>query len=270
MPTMPADDGFGIGSSEDYDYDYCGRQETIDTYPDHTFSVAAFAAGYGSASPVVSSLGHMYDLNILTTNQAEIIEQLDLLRAHADAGIPVNDLEFGNELFIEKHYAGWFATADVYMEKILPGLEYARAIFPDAKIAVSAAYRFCGDTFESMVAWNEVLANYTEYFDAVTVHDYSACYQSVDSDLYAAGDRRSALAAWGEVQLDDHARFISSFLGDDKELWITEWSIANFVGPPLSLEAHYDFDTTLNTGYGTPSTRILRCHAGSLMLVRLS
>lgn len=97
-----------------------------------------------------------------------------------------------------------------------------------------AGYRFC--TYECCDSsgydeWNKALAQYKHLFDAVTIHDYTACAKSIDT-RYSGTNRRQALLSWGEVQLADHATYVSSFFGD-KEIWMTEWSYASWEGYPL-------------------------------------
>ena len=72
-----------------------------------------FVHGVGSASPVTSSDGSLFDINVLTVSQSDVIAQLDALAAEASAGgFPVRFIEFGNEFFITSHYSKYFSDAD--------------------------------------------------------------------------------------------------------------------------------------------------------------
>ena len=192
----------------------------------------------------------MYDLNVLTVSGGEIIAQLDHLKNQSLNGVPVHYIEFGNEFFIESHYSGWFADAIEYMEFIAEGLAYARQVLPHAKLGVPAGYNFCGDTlFEQ---WNVLLADYLHLFDAFTIHEYTACTKSVDTNEYRLEDRRSALAAWGEVEMQLQIEWLDQFFprnrSSPKEIWMTEWSYAIWSGIPLQDEANWDPDTIVNSG----------------------
>eukprot|EP00854_Cymbomonas_tetramitiformis_P004911 gene4911-5993_t len=248
------DDGNAYGvadtGSDEYEYDYCDKKANVDAFPPGTFSATRFVQGVGSASPVTDSRGVVFDLNVLTVNEDDMLAQLEALRTEADmTGFPVSFLEFGNEFFMSGHYGDWFATAHDYIHYVRPALARARELFPEAKLAVPAGYRFCGGEEGEFTSWNEALAEYGELFDAVTIHEYTACTKSVDDNAtYAVDERRSALAAWGEVQLSTHAAWVASFFGDDKEIWMTEWSYASWSGVPLQDEEDFDADAVVCSG----------------------
>jgi len=217
-----------------------------------------------SATSVAESI--MWCLNVLTVPPSGIIAQLDSLKAVSESlGFGVKYVEFGNELFMDTHYGVFFKTADEYMQHINTSLTYARQIFPDAKLAVPAAYRFGGRASESFVDWNERLQAHKHLFDAVTIHDYTASTKSVDDNRnkgrvsYATEQKRSALAAWGQVALDNHAVDVRSYFGDAHEIWMTEWGYAVWVGVPLQAEEGWD-------KYGTPASAISGIYSAGFLL----
>ena len=68
---------------------------------------------------------------------------------------------------------------------------------------------------------------YEHLFDAFTIHEYTACTKSVDVDDYGVGERRSALAAWGEVEMMLQIEWLEKFYTNltSKEIWMTEWYV---------------------------------------------
>lgn len=64
-------------TSKTLDYDYCSKKATVDVLPAQTFTVTKFNEGYGSASPVRSTDGHMYDINVLTASPEEVKNQIN-------------------------------------------------------------------------------------------------------------------------------------------------------------------------------------------------
>lgn len=246
-PCVPKD-GIPCPDGPD-DYDYCKRKEPVDEMGPNIFTATAFNSGVGTASPVADARGTLYGLNVLTEDTEGIIAQIDALRSEADAGgFQVNFLEFGNELFMKHAYEHWFADAREYMTKVEPALQHARRVFPRAKLAVPFGFPFCsGSADEFDQDWNSRLAAHNSSFDAVTIHDYSACTKSVDDGAshggwaYAVEDRRSALAAWGEVQILKHTEAVQAQLSD-VDIWMTEWGYASWVGVPLQDEPDWSED----------------------------
>ena len=72
---------------------------------------------------------------------------------------------------------------------------------------------------------------YEHLFDAFTIHEYTACTKSVDVDDYGVGERRSALAAWGEVEMMLQIEWLEKFYTNltSKEIWMTEWYVCTCV-----------------------------------------
>jgi len=234
----PHENEFGVAETKgSVDYDYSAKQAEIAGLGKHSFSLASFNKHFGSASPVTSPLGHVYDLNVLTATPEQIIEQLDVLKAESDNhSFPVRCIEFGNEFFMDSHYKAWFLNAHDYMAKITPGLLYARTLFPDAKLAVPCGMRFSRGRDDRFSNWNEQLTEHAALFDAVTIHEYTASVKSIDIDKYRPEHRRSVMAAWGDVALAKATAWARQFFSD-KEVWITEWGFAKWEGLPLGHES---------------------------------
>lgn len=139
-PTPDNDHGIADGGGE-HGWDYCDKKELTDAEPAGTFSPANFEEHLAYVSPVSGGgVPVLYDLNVLSATEEQIIEQLEFLKAEETAGRiqPVLYLEFGNEFFISSHYEDYFPTADSYMEKIASSLVRAKELFPNAKRAVPA------------------------------------------------------------------------------------------------------------------------------------
>lgn len=165
---------------------------------------------------------------------------MEFLKAEETAGrIPaVTMIEFGNEFFIASHYKDYFATADDYMAKIDNSLIRAKQLFPNAKRAVPANMQFCVD-YGTGDEWNVALAAQSSKFEAITIHDYTACTKSVDIDAFPTNSTRfTALAAWGEASLEWTKTYLSQFFAptdyqSTHEIWVTEWGYASWSGVPL-------------------------------------
>ncbi|GMH84363.1 hypothetical protein TrVE_jg5135 [Triparma verrucosa] len=240
-PT-PASNDHGIADGGgDHGWDYCSKKTlTDDGAPAGSYSPANFSQHLASRSPVSSSSGPLWDLNVLSATEEQIIEQLEFLKAEETAGrIPaVTMIEFGNEFFIASHYKDYFATADDYMAKIDNSLIRAKQLFPNAKRAVPANMQFCVD-YGTGDEWNVALAAQSSKFEAITIHDYTACTKSVDIDAFPTNSTRfTALAAWGEASLEWTKTYLSQFFAptdyqSTHEIWVTEWGYASWSGVPL-------------------------------------
>ena len=226
----------GVGGS----HDKCSEYEDIAAWPQNTFSAANFMAGLGTASPVADPNGPVWVVNMLTVSVEDISSQIRWLKEQHDNGIPVKYIEVGNEIFIKSHYEAFIPDASAFIDRIRPAMLLAKQLLPDAKLAVPYAYRFCGPAAASMAPWNQVLAANADLFDALTIHEYSACIKSVDnSGSYDSDPDQiySALLAWGESALIKDAVDVASFFSPADvarlDIWVTEWGTAAWSGTPL-------------------------------------
>ena len=132
-----------------------------------------------------------------------------------------------------RSYRDLIANASEFFGRIAEGMALARELLPEAKLAVPYGYRFCQGPQTMYDEWNSVLAEHAHMFDAVTIHEYTACIHSVDnSGNYVAEQMESAVAAWGEAALSLHAanmrRIFSAADVDRLEVWLTEWSATSW------------------------------------------
>ena len=245
-----ADGAEGVGGS----HDACSEYDALARWPPHSFSASKFVAGVGSASPVADPNGPVWVLNMLT---ADLSAQVRWLKEQYDLGLPVTYIEVGNEIFIDSHYADFIPNASVFIDVIREGMLLAKQLLPHAKLAVPYGYRFCVGEPTKYDEWNVVLAANADLFDAVTIHEYTACSKSVDdrADRYTPEQRVPALLAWGESALIKNAqnmrRLFSAADADRLDVWLTEWSTASFTvgGNPLQSPPHnVSAPTFRNTG----------------------
>ena len=234
----------GVGNT---DHNYCTQKAATDALPAGTYSAANFMSGYGMASPQADALGPVWDVNVLTVDREGIFAQLYDLHAQSIAhGFPVTYLEFGNELFLTSHYDGFLAsstTADAggftdYLSRVRDALPLARSLFPNAKLAAPMGWRFCSGADTMFDPWNTALAAVSNLFDAVTIHEYTACDRSVNVSAYPSyRDKLTALSAWGEVYARRHTANRLRVFGASEaarlESWYTEWSTASWSGGAL-------------------------------------
>ena len=191
------------------DFDWVNAWDRTGSAPAGTFTPRRFWLGVGSAS---APTGPVWVLNVLTLTLQEQLAEVELLRRHT---LPVARVEIGNELY---DYPEKFPRAGEYMRAILPVIRRVRKLFPDALIAVVGVHDTRG-------SWNSDLAEYAEYFDAVTMHPYEPTECAAQE--WGGGDNeKSAVAAWGEGhirQLRAHAR--SSMGHMNKQIWLTEFNV---------------------------------------------
>jgi len=232
------------GDSGDNEYgvakDFCKYKKKVDKHPPQTFSTQNFLAGFGGASPVTSKDGHLYLLNVLMATKEEIMEQLrHLKQVQEDTGAPIKYLEWGNEVFlssVEKFYGSVFPDVHAFFAKVTDSLLAAKEIFPNAIRMVPYNYPFChfGDCNKrSRTKWNGPLNDtYSHLFEALTIHDYSACMDTID--ILDKSKRIPAMLAWGDAAMTAQAECVNKWENlRSKPIWMTEWSSANFVGTQL-------------------------------------
>ena len=235
----------------------CYRKDKlrVDAMGSNVFTPNKFLDGFGSASPVKGTSGPLWDLNVLTLEGEDIKQQIDHLNSmqtneHSNS---VKWIEFGNELFMSRHYSSTFPDAQSYIDRIKEGLNYTKTKFPNAKVAVPMAYPFCTGRCGQwhMGPWNQILVNNQDLFDAVTIHDYTACTKSIDgtkSDgtkhYTGEAQKTSAVLAWGEVAIENQLACAVQSGFQNKEIWMSEWNYASFVktenghGLPFQDEGH--------------------------------
>ena len=125
----------------------------------------------------------IFDLNVMTYNNAiatpaqngvMVQDQIAMLKAAQQLGMPVEYIELGNELYFAlrpqdgkdpTYYSQRFASGVPYTNEMNYWIKELKSAFPQARIAV-AGQPFLGGT------WNADVLSYLKGADAVTFHYY--------------------------------------------------------------------------------------------------
>jgi len=170
----------------------------------------------------------IFMLNQLTDN---VQDQIEMLKAARDLGMPVEYAELGNEFYLTYGAGGDFKTGTLgYYYAVFPTpLSYAndcrtwiteiRKVFPDIKIAWNAA-NYDGANAGWMahtrtVTWNKTLMDANLDTDAAIIHLYS---NSMNCTLPAQSFYNT------KTLLDQNVDFMNSDL-TGKKIWFTEYNI---------------------------------------------
>ncbi len=152
------------------------------------------------------------------------------VRYTIEKGYNVNYWELGNEYYLP-HYVKKFRTAEIYMNEAKKHALAMKKVNPNIKVSVSAtpvAFHREGFLIKRVQRkWDEQLANYsapssTNWFDAFSVHVYAyKGVKNVEIDVM-----RRYLFGWIHYECEEAMSYYQQ-LFPDKEMWITEWNIAN-------------------------------------------
>ena len=143
-----------------------------------------------------------------------------LQRQFAALGVPVEMLEFGNELF--DVYQGGFGSGDLYRLAMEPYLSAAATAFPQAQRAM-VGHDFHGG--RSAVAWNQQVFNNTNASltsgHAATIHIYTVVNTVgiVAANLEVRAPELLS-SAW-QFPLAQHG-FLENTIPSRHRIWITE------------------------------------------------
>eukprot|EP00966_Prymnesium_polylepis_P030749 715734-Prymnesium_polylepis.2 len=128
--------------------------------------------GYAMASPTSNKMGPVWAVNILTVgykvyhDSSKVLEQIYFLsNMSVYYNVPVNFIEFGNEIFISSHYSAFYHNATEYVTAVRDGVALARRLLPHAKLAAPVGYRFCSPPEDKFDDFDVDLANYVSMFD---------------------------------------------------------------------------------------------------------
>ena len=152
------------------------------------------------------------------------------VRYSMEKGYNVNYWELGNEYYLP-HYVKKFPTAEIYMNEAKKHALAMKEVNPNIKVSVSAtpvAFHKEGFLIKRVQRkWDEQLANYSDpssidWFDAFSVHVYAyKAVKNVEIDVM-----RRYLFGWIHYECEEAMSYYEQ-LFPDKEMWITEWNIAN-------------------------------------------
>lgn len=163
------------------------------------------------------------------------------VRYSMEKGYEVKHWELGNEYYLP-HYVKKYRTAEIYMNEAKKHALAMKKVNPEIKVSVCAtpvAFHKEGFLIKSAQRkWDKKLANYsapssTNWYDAFSVHVYA--YKAV-KDVEIDTMRRY-LFGWIHYECEAAMTYYQD-LFPDKEMWITEWNIANPANRVANTQLH--------------------------------
>lgn len=177
-------------------------------------------------------------INMWTGNPEE---SASWVRYSQEMGYNVKYWELGNEYYLP-HYVNKFPIAQTYIKEAKKHAAAMKAVNPEIKVSVCAtpvAFHKEGWLINTpQRKWDETLAgnstsSTTDWFDAFSVHVYA--YKAMkDVDIE---DMRRYLFGWIHFGIDEAMEYYQN-LFPDKEMWITEWNIANPANRVANTQLH--------------------------------
>ncbi|MDE0466449.1 MAG: hypothetical protein OYL97_05280 [Candidatus Poribacteria bacterium] len=151
-------------------------------------------------------------------------------------GYHVKHWELGNEYYLP-HYLNKYPTVETYIKAAKKHAAAMKAVDPNIKVSVCAspiAFHKEGWLVKKQQRkWDEGLAADTSFFDAYTVHVYA--YKAVRKK--AIEEMRGYLMGWIHFAVTEAIDYYEK-LFPDKEMWITEWNIANPANRVANTQLH--------------------------------
>ena len=151
-------------------------------------------------------------------------------------GYQVKHWELGNEYYLTR-YLNKYPTAEAYIKEAKKHAAAMKAVNPDIKISVCAtpiAFHQEGWLVKiQQRKWDEGLAADTSFYDAYTVHVYA--YKAVKKKEIE--EMRGYLMGWIHFAVPEAFEYYEK-LFPNKEMWITEWNIANPANRVANTQLH--------------------------------
>ena len=211
-------DGTTAGCSNPPHWNYCNYAHRGTGGDDNGFSALKFANGVGANTSII------YDLNVFSLSQSDMLAQIDWLKQHK---VQVTRFELGNEFDHNQPVYRWrFPKVDDYLDTIKPVIAHIKRAYPKAKTAVVAAH--------SAGFWNKALAARADElgYDAITIHDYSPSNETITG--YPTNQQISVVAGWGEAAFHTLAQTLRKDWPKGIEVWRTEFNYPTWgSGPPF-------------------------------------
>ena len=158
------------------------------------------------------------------------------VRYAKDKGYDVAHWELGNEYYLP-HYLNKYPTAGTYVTEAKKHAAAMKAVNPDIKVSVCAtpiAFHKEGWLIKTpQRKWDEGLAKDTSFFDAYSVHVYA--YKAVREKKIE--EMRGYLLGWIHFAVPEALEYYQK-LFPNKEMWITEWNIANPANRVANTQLH--------------------------------
>lgn len=172
-------------------------------------------------------------VNLWTGSSAE---SAAWVRYAKDKGYRIKHWELGNEYYLP-HYLNKYPTPSAYIKEAKQHATAMKTVNPDIKVSVCAtpiAFHKDGWFIKTQQRkWDEALAADTSFFDAYSVHVYA--YKAVrKKDIE---EMRGYLMGWIHFALPEALEYYQE-LFPNKEMWITEWNIANPANRVANTQLH--------------------------------
>ena len=158
------------------------------------------------------------------------------VRYAKNKGYQIKHWELGNEFYLP-HYLNKYPTVETYIAKAKKHAAAMKAVNPGIKVSVCAtpiAFHKEGWLVKTQQRkWDKGLAADTSFFDAYTVHVYA--YKAVRKKKME--EMRGYLMGWIHFAVAEALDYYEK-LFPNKEMWITEWNIANPANRVANTQLH--------------------------------
>ena len=158
------------------------------------------------------------------------------VRYAKDKGYQIEHWELGNEYYLP-HYLNKYPTIEAYIKEAKKHAAAMKTVNPDIKLSVCAtpiAFHKDGWLVKTQQRkWDEGLAAAPVFFDAYSVHVYA--YKAVRKKEIE--EMRGYLMGWIHFAVPEALTYYQK-LFPNKEMWITEWNIANPANRVANTQLH--------------------------------
>ncbi len=158
------------------------------------------------------------------------------VRYAKDKGYGITHWELGNEYYLP-HYLNKYPTPAAYIKEAKQHVTAMKTVNPNIKVSVCAtpiAFHKDGWLVKTQQRkWDEALAADTSFFDAYSVHVYA--YKAMRKKEIE--EMRGYLMGWIHFAVPDALEYYQK-LFPNKEMWITEWNIANPANRVANTQLH--------------------------------
>ena len=163
------------------------------------------------------------------------------VRYSKEMGYKITHWELGNEHYLSQYY-NKFPHPIEYLQEAKKHAVAMKAVDPDIKVSVCASpvafheEGFLNNTLQRK--WDEILADNTSqlstnWYDAFSVHVYA--YKAVKN--IEIEKLRGYLFGWIHFGLEEAMEYYEN-LFPNKEMWVTEWNIANPANRVANTQLH--------------------------------
>lgn len=168
-------------------------------------------------------------------------ESAEWVRYAKTKGYKITHWELGNEYYLP-HYFNKYPTAKTYMEEAKKHALAMKAVNPNIKVSVCAtpiAFHKEGLLIKTAQRkWDEGFAegatpSTSDWYDAYSVHVYA--YKAMKK--IEIEKMRGYLFGWIHFGIDEALNYYEK-LFPDKEMWVTEWNIANPANRVANTQLH--------------------------------